>query len=202
LYSILLICFTNAQHCTPGLDCWLQSRTIPITDTSFTQNQQTLYIQQINCNNITVPSLTSSLPSDLNVRLSTTGVGLTCIANWNLYTPSTNYSGTLNVMVSDVSISLALELIANATYGFVGGIDANCTFIVPNVALQFNNAPDVSQFQAAVKGYLAAQIRDTSCSYITETTDNGVMDTFAALNTWAAGELTQPLGMEPRIKQK
>lgn len=201
---LLQLSVANAQQpCEAGLDCWLRSITISINDYTITQNQSTLVIKQTTCTNISITDTKSSFNPPYSLEATYDNARLNCAGEWT-YTSSTNETstGSLSVIASGIEVTVGITNIPNATYGFVGGVDASCKMGVPSISFIFNNNTNnniPTSFQNEVQGYFSTQIADAGCTYVSDTVTEGLSTIFDGLYSWGSLLIETTLPMPDRI---
>lgn len=186
----MLIWYARAELCEPGLQCWLQSFSIPLSNNTFTHNQATLTIDNMICNNITVPSLSSSVPSLLSLQISTTDIGMNCRGNWHLTTPNETDSGPVGVVISGASLVISISLDSNGTY--IEGWDPTCDVTIHSISVEFYNQPTnniLGNFLEDVQSNITSQIIDLTTEKMMTETDGELYNIFWNTNWWVTNTL-------------
>jgi hypothetical protein len=182
----VFIWYASAElPCEPGLQCWLQSLSVPLPNTTLTQDEATLTINSITCNNITAPLLSSSAPSLLTIQIKTMNIGMNCNGNWQLTSPNGTESGAVGVVVSGASILMSMSVASNGT--FINPEDPTCDVQLTDISLEFYNQPEsiLDKFKD-VQSNITAQIIASSSTQILNATSAELNDIFSGANGWVS----------------
>lgn len=130
-----------ASDCDPGFSCWVDSLTLPIPSTTFNINiaGYTLSINDTTCQDIQVPTLSSSLPSPLTFQINA-NVEMNCTGTWTLSSPQDSGSGTMEAIITTAKVTSGVLIYTNASYSLVGAVGALCSVTDPHYSLTFQGA--------------------------------------------------------------